>query len=80
MATNVGPRFLSSTSLIAAGPTASPSRATKHAVVGEQAGVAGVVAGIEVLGVVDEDLADLLAIFELLKAVGVGHDRVSPFG
>ena len=39
----------------------------EHAVGGEQACVAGVVAGVEVLGVVDEDLPYLLAGLELCR-------------
>jgi len=41
----------------------------QHTVGGKQARIAGVVAGIEVLRVVDEDLPDLFAVFELLGGV-----------
>ena len=50
----------------------------EHAIFGEQARVTGVVAGIEVLAVIDEDLPDLLTVFELLEACGVGHELMSP--
>ena len=50
----------------------------EHAVGGEQARVAGVVARVEVLGVVDEDLADLLAVLEDLQTCSIGHDRLPP--
>ena len=50
----------------------------EHPVGREQARVAGVVARIEVLGVVDEDLADLLAVLEDLQSFGLGHCCLPP--